>query len=495
MIDAKTTIHSHDKAAAEILQLVIQKSTGVRLPIVNNIRENQINIVANHTDSDYYDIDGNTIMYGGDMAVAAVGNFCEKHFGAYWIWPSKSGLFVQPKTLPIKTRYKTEFLRDYIMRVERRLTGVHAEYVLWHHCPSRVDETNFHKTWFRGLALKYPQLARPNVRIKEDSSIDLLHPDAPAAIEEKWIELGSPPVVSLFPPDGNDDWWCANQYDYSGLSKGDEDWMRKAITQALYPQLLPKGSPEVQAWFAKNVAWNKASESGKSRISNLHIYLDAYKKIEYYFKQKGHKVRFRILAYSSYYFAKNGLKFPDLNNFDVYYCSPQAGALDYTTQDVRADLQNLRRWQKSNCKFAWRPNFFQHNALPVQRQHTIAPFLTQLVGKYRGGAFITSYYLPGVSPLTWYITMRLMYSKKKRTAIANEFYRFCPEATPWVESAQKQQYFSLPKTANEYLDTLSELAKTNDEKAWETALEKFPQIAPSMTQIRQALSRKPDEEF
>jgi hypothetical protein len=486
MIQPTTTIKSDDRNAATILQRVIEMATGVRLRIVNKVEEDQINITANHDGTDYYDIDGLGIMYGGDMAIGGVADFCEHYFKAVWLYANDNGLHCEQRKLPIKTNYKKTYIRPAVMRVVRQ-AGSHSNWLSWHRISPKHDERNFHESWFAGMSLQYPNLAPKTGRVNSHTKINLLHPDAPAAIYQKWAEMGKPPVCSLFEIDGNGYWWQSEHYDYSGLDKGSEDWFRKSLAQGLVPALIDQAKPEARQWWEKNVISHQAHPEGKNRVSHLRLYFDAYKAIEYYFKQKNAKCRFRILAYGAYYYIHPGMKVPDLSNFDVYFCPPECQIWD--TKSRLMATENLRRWARSGAKMIFRPNLFSNNHLSVHRHNQLAPFLVQL-RKVNGGLFLTSNYIPGMAPVDWYIRFRVMKGLSRQRA-ANEFHKYMPEAREWTQRAMGGDFSRL---SGSWLDLISDLNTNPVESNYMAKLAVLPQLTHSMTPIAQSLTRGvPDE--
>ncbi len=324
----------------------------------------------------------------------------------------------------------------------------------------------------------------------------LLHDDLPAILYQDWIDRGRPDTYSLFEVDGNGYWWQAEQYDFTGLNDGNRDWAKKVLGQGLEPDWShpsianSPNTPEMRAWWNDNVIVHQAHPLGKRRVSHLHLYIEAYKKIEEYFISQGANIRFRILGYAAYYFWNENPDV-DLSNFDLYLCPPETQRWDSKTRNVAT--QNMRRWARTGCRIIFRPNLFDQNYLPIHRHDQLSPFLIQL-RKLNGGLFLTQNYVPGTAPLDWYIRIRTHYSGKNRQKLAEEFYKFVPEARDWVQVALTRDFENLPVTGNAFLDEIKNLSTTVNVATWEASLRRFPQLSNGVVEIKQALKNTVPEE-
>ncbi len=288
-----------------------------------------------------YCVKGTTVTHNSTTAnpgaVYAVARIAEELFDAIMIRPDAEGIIIQRfgSWRDLNISYTPTLERNNYVNVNA--SGWDRTWMHWHHVPTEGSGgSDFHKSWFLGLAQKYPQLA-PAGNVVENTKPDITHPDFPAIIYSEWERRGRPDVCSLFEIDGTQFWWLIKHCPPPAyLNPGEIN--RYAV--ALGSNIPRPGDGKKQNvngvayTLTDNLTWaqvnmprnNRYSQQDQDRFNLTGYYLKMYKDVERYFDKQGAKhVRFNVLGYSAYRCMPDNV-YIDLSRFNVYYTSPLASA-------------------------------------------------------------------------------------------------------------------------------------------------------------------------
>lgn len=334
-----------------------------------------INFVEQENVAGSYKIIKDTIYYTDESnnlgSVYAIARLAEELFDAIMIKPGIDGIIIQKNEgwKDIEVSYIPLYIRNNW--VNRPTNPDNRTWLYWHHIPNKgsLDSTFWHKSWFEGMCLRYPQLAPKDGRvINEQTKPDITHIDFPKIIYEEWIARGRPDYCNLFELDGTDFWWMNKYYiPPSNLNIGEQERYQMCINQSIKPnvqvgfwvraRLDGKRYQLTDNFFTTLNAipnQNKYPKSASYRNNYTAFYLTSFIKIKDYFDKQGDThVNFNILAYSGYRCLPEG-DF-DLKRFYVYYTSPTANAWNW--EEMIIDSKEFIKWKKTGAKVIWRPNF------------------------------------------------------------------------------------------------------------------------------------------
>lgn len=449
-----------DDTAAKTLIGYIQNQCNINLGTYVDVRKDETLPFSSYT------IRGSQIRYNGDRdnntAVYAIARLSEDLLGAKMLWPSGDSIICSestPQSDEIKrklTTYSVTWRSQYytIMFFNQSTRGDEALWFQWHHISTAGHPAGIHTSGFRGLAKKYPYLNRyitPTTVVTDTKKIDLLHPDVPGILYEKWVADGKPKIVNLFEIDGTD---FPYRYKFplpSGLNRYEQETFGDTIAAATpirfdtvngkfqgkckkYDDgenscITKYYADNIGKWLHFYMAANRPDSRG--RLVLTPFYIEAYKNIEKYFIQKGvTDVRYMIFAYSAYYYMPPDLQV-DLSNFDVYYTSP--GSSSWNRSDMENDIANYNRWKKTGAIMIWRPNLWFANRFDPYFNFNLH---NEFVSRVKPDGFMVTGYTPGAIPaahgINYYTLFRTLQGRTPQEALNDYISAFAPQNQPVV---------------------------------------------------------------
>jgi hypothetical protein len=353
-----------------------------------------------------YTIKADTVFHNSDNnnqgAVYAVSRIAEELYDAVMIRPEPDGIILQKKSgwKDLYITYVPKYVR--LNFTNNRPDPNTRLWLWWHHIPTypTSDGRFWHVSWFRGLALKYPEIAPHEGQITESTKCDITHPRLPEIIYKEWQARGSPNYCSLFELDGTRFWWLlrlnpAPVY----LNDGEKDRYYTALLSNIHPSFTSGQRftlNGIRYTLTDNLAWalaiypknNKYARAERSRYNLTSYYLRFYKAVQAYFDSQGaNHVRFNILAYSAYRCLPDHEQV-DLTRFDVYYTSPTARS--WTNEEMLQDAAEAKKWKRTGANLIWRPN---HLFKPENR--LIYPLISEYLKNVEFDGFqLAPYYRP-----------------------------------------------------------------------------------------------------
>jgi len=446
-----------DDVEAKSVIGAIKNNCGVDLsPYIDIIKDTSLTFPS-------YKIRGSQVRYNGDRdnntAYYAVARMAEDLLGAKMPYPDPNTITCTKivKNWDTLRFYNVTWNDSYYKKMHYfnvSPKGGERSWFMWHHFTTKPVPNEYYITHFMGLAQKYPHLTEfPPEQIKNDTKIDLLHPDVPKIIYDIWVEKGKPSVFSLHEID-------ANFFPYSkyftvppNLNRYEQEAFARAVQVGqmtgngfdrnpdgsikLRCKTYPDGEQScITQYYADNIRkwipYYVIKEGGKGRIILTSFYLDAWKKMEQYFIDQGaNNVRFIIDAYSARYYLDPSYTPPNLKNFDVLY-NPM-GAATWNRQEMENDIQNFRRWEATGARVFWRPNLWYNNRFDPYFNfalHNEFPYRTKPEAFQISG--YTPSAIPGTQAINFYTMLRILQGRSPQEARDDFLSAFSEQDRPLV---------------------------------------------------------------
>lgn len=327
-------------AAAKDFQYHIKKSSGIELPIENDLKTDKLSstitkiFIGAGLGTTKFDKQVSKLLFeefwikseenslfflANDNAECpaihyAICEWLEKSIGAKWLWPGDLGTIVEKKNNIQIGSWDYKWRSPYDVR-EMAVVGSRydPEIQLWlthHRLRSRykfVENQEFER-WHIKYKKSHPEiLVNPPVGVNhvvspEQEKFNFKEPKLYDLIYEDWVNKGKPQRYNLTITDG---------YGYN-------------------PNLLPSEDP-------------KDVYNGKLELTKP--YLEFYSKVESFFAQKQGVPRFDVLAYSKYAEYPAGYRWNG-KNFNVFLV------------DKTLDRKNWDNWKSSGASMYLRPNWW-----------------------------------------------------------------------------------------------------------------------------------------
>jgi hypothetical protein len=313
-----------------------------------------------------YVIDGNLIVHHSSSrnpaAIYAVARLSQELFAAKMLGETVNTIVLTPNEWKdLQVVYKPNLVRNNYVN-----TPINSMFFWWHHIPTEGSGgANFHRSWFLGLCLKYPQLTPPGVSAKETTKPDFSHPEFPEIIFKEWQLKGEPDIVSLFEIDGTEfdnikkhivtPDYC-NPIEKERFEISIRNGMPGVFTIG---SVIRAKSDGIRYPVTANINWARAiiPRDNENRMYNYTaLYIQMYKSVQNYFDSQGaNQVTFNVLAYSAYRCFPENLQV-DLSRFHVYY-APTFRGNNITHDRMLHDIAEPIRWKKSGAKVIFRMNY------------------------------------------------------------------------------------------------------------------------------------------
>jgi hypothetical protein len=414
-----------------------------------------------------YKIEGSQVTYNGDSrnntALYALARVSEDLLEAKMLWPGDDGIFCKTKPSDEQIKnilgvYKKEWRPNYewVQFFSANPSRDERTWFQWNHMSTDLTDPYTQTSMFKGLAIKYPYLAVDKTA-KDTTKINLLHPDVPKIIYDKWVAEGRRGTVNLFEIDGSN-YETSYMTPPEGLNEFDLEAFKKSVYWA-----QPIGvdgdtlSKKTSQYYKDNLRkWLPFASN--DRLILTPVYLRSYKSVEKYFQEQGvNNVRFNILSYHAYYYLPPGELIPDLSNFDVYYTSP--GATRWNRASMEADITNYNRWKSSGARMVWRPNIsFNYLLDPTINLNLYNEFVTRTKPKYFQISGSTNI-LPGIQGINSYTMFRTIEGRSPSQALDDYVSAFDPVNQPLI-----REYVSIAENTIENKEKFTD-SKLNQMKA------------------------------
>jgi hypothetical protein len=326
-----------------------------------------------------YRIDGKIIYHNSTNTVPAsifaVARLAVELFGA--IMPRPDVIKLTPADWrDLKIEYKAAI---YPLMIINRVPAQLLTWCWWHHFPTTAGTSFDYFAGMRNMAIDYKShfaelMPAYDMQIHDGgtgtlgamSKIDILHPDFPKVMYQKWLDIGKPAVFNCAETDNRNYWYLRKYRPAPGwFNMLEKEMYERALFFGVRGESIVGKNVRCRLDGKRYVMGKQADDviaalfKQDTALNLTDMYIQAYKAMEMYFHLQGAYPRFKVYAYALYMQPPSN-QWVDLSNFDVYYC----GSKTTTREQVDLDVKWSLAWKATGCRFISRPNTLLGTEVP-----------------------------------------------------------------------------------------------------------------------------------